>query len=60
VRDQPSQRKYKNNRKKKEASAKGSGAPMESDDEGEPHEVMVIIVPWMQVYVAYILRKEIP
>jgi hypothetical protein len=33
---------------------------MESDDEGEPHEVMVIIVPWMQVYVAYILRKEIP
>jgi ribonuclease HI len=46
--------------KKKEASAKGSGAPMESDDEGEPHEVMVIIVPWMQVYVAYILRKEIP
>jgi hypothetical protein len=51
--------------KKKDMSGKGSGAPMESDadisgDEGEPHEVMVITVPWMQVYIAYILRKEIP
>jgi hypothetical protein len=51
--------------KKKDMLGKGSGAPMELDadisgDEGEPHEVMVITVLWMQVYIAYILRKEIP
>jgi hypothetical protein len=41
------------------------GAPADpeanaSEDEEEPHEVMMIQVPWMQVYVAYIMRKEIP
>ncbi|XP_051228992.1 uncharacterized protein [Lolium perenne] len=51
--------------KKKEKAKKDSGAPAAqethiSDDEEEPEEVMMIEVPWMQVYVAYITRKEIP
>ncbi|XP_051220987.1 uncharacterized protein [Lolium perenne] len=51
--------------KKKEKSKKDSGAPAApeahtSDDEEEPDEVMMIQVPWMQVYLAYITKKEIP
>ncbi|KAK1608488.1 hypothetical protein QYE76_032161 [Lolium multiflorum] len=51
--------------KKKETFEKDSGAPTSpevntSEDEEEPHEVMMVQVPWMQVYVAYITRKEIP
>ncbi|KAK1646684.1 hypothetical protein QYE76_064489 [Lolium multiflorum] len=51
--------------KKQEKPKKGSGAPENteasmSEDEEESHEVMMIEVPWMQVYVAYIMRKEIP
>ena len=52
-------------KKKKEAPKKNSGAPTSpeantSEDEEEPHEVMMVQVPWMQVYVAYIMKKEIP
>jgi ribonuclease HI len=51
--------------KKKEKPKKGSGAAAEpeanlSGDEEDPHEVMMLEVPWMQVYVAYIARNEIP
>jgi hypothetical protein len=50
--------------KKKEKSKKVSGAPAvpdanTSEDEEEPEEVMMIQVPWMQVYLAYITRKGI-
>jgi ribonuclease HI len=50
---------------KPKKSKKDSGDPANheanvSEDEEEPHEVMMIKVPWMQVYVAYIMRKEIP
>jgi hypothetical protein len=37
-----------------------AGYHLVSDDEEEPEEVMMIEVPWIQVYVAYITRKEIP
>jgi hypothetical protein len=57
--------KAKKQPKKKEKLEKDSGAPAISEanvsgDEEESHEVMVVQVPWMQVYIAYILRKEIP
>jgi hypothetical protein len=57
--------KTKKQPKKKEKLEKDSGVPAGSEantsgDEEESHEVMVVQVPWMQVYVAYILRKEIP
>ncbi|XP_051205518.1 uncharacterized protein [Lolium perenne] len=50
---------------KKEMSKKDSGAPAApethtSEDEEEPEEVMMIQIPWMQVYLAYITKKEIP
>jgi ribonuclease HI len=58
-------RKMSKQPKKKEKLEKDSGAPAESEantsgEEEESHEVMMVQVPWMQVYVAYILRKEIP
>jgi hypothetical protein len=50
--------------KKKEKLEKDSGAPAGSKanalGEEEPHEIMMVQIPWMQVYTAYILRKEIP
>jgi hypothetical protein len=51
--------------KKKEKPKKDSGAPAApethmSDDEEEPEEVMMIQIPWMQVYLTYITKKEIP
>jgi hypothetical protein len=51
--------------KKKDKPKKGSGAsatpePHISDEEEEPEEVMMIQIPWMQTYLAYITRKEIP
>jgi hypothetical protein len=51
--------------KKKEKSKKDSGAPAAPEkhtleDEEEPEEVMMIQIPWMQVYLAYITKKEIP
>jgi hypothetical protein len=51
--------------KKKEKSKKNSGAPAAPEkhtleDEEEPEEVMMIQIPWMQVYLAYITKKEIP
>lgn len=51
--------------KKKEKSKKDSGAlavpeTNTSEDEEEPEEVMMIQVPWMQVHLAYITKKEIP
>jgi hypothetical protein len=51
--------------KKKEKVEKGSGvsATFEADvpgDEEESHEVMVVEVPWMQAYIAYISRQQIP
>lgn len=51
--------------KKKEKLKKDSGVPTApedhiSDDEEEPEEVMMIQIPWMQAYVSYITRKEIP
>jgi hypothetical protein len=51
--------------KKKEKSNKDSGAPAApethtSENEEEPDEVMMIQIPWMQVYLAYITKKEIP
>ncbi|KAM0924514.1 hypothetical protein ACQ4PT_004846 [Festuca glaucescens] len=57
--------KAKKQPKKKEKLEKDSGAPAAieesiSREEEESHEVMVVQVPWMQVYVAYISRKEIP
>ncbi|XP_071678375.1 uncharacterized protein [Lolium perenne] len=52
-------------KKKKVKSKKDSGAPAApethtSEDEEEPEEVMMIQVPWMQVYFAYITKKVIP
>jgi hypothetical protein len=57
--------KAKKQPKRKEKLEKDSGAPAGSEanalgDEEESHEVMVVQIPWMQVYVAYILREEIP
>ena len=51
-------------KKKKNTCKKGSGAttapePSTSDEE-EPEEVLMIQVPWMQTYLAYIVNKEIP
>ncbi|KAK1601573.1 hypothetical protein QYE76_007833, partial [Lolium multiflorum] len=51
--------------KKKEKVEKGSGASTALEagapgDEDESHEVMVVQVPWMQAYIAYILRQQIP
>nr|XP_051222122.1 uncharacterized protein LOC127340407 [Lolium perenne] len=51
--------------KKKDKSKKGSGAAAApeshvSDEEEEPEEVMMIEIPWMQSYLAYIMKKEIP
>ncbi|KAK1648475.1 hypothetical protein QYE76_066280 [Lolium multiflorum] len=51
--------------KKKEKVEKGSGASAAleagaSGDEEESHEVMVVQVPWMQAYIAYISRQQIP
>jgi ribonuclease HI len=55
----------KTSKQPKKKLEKDLGAPAEleaniSEEEGESHEVMMVQVPWMQVYVAYILRKEIP
>jgi hypothetical protein len=55
----------KTSKQPKKKLEKDSGAPAESEantseEEEESHEVMMVQVPWMQVYVAYILRKEIP
>ena len=57
--------KAKTQPKKKEKLEKNSGALTTSKasiskDEEKSHEVMMVQVPWMQVYIAYILRKEIP
>ena len=51
--------------KKKDKPKKASGAaaapePSTSDEEEEPEEVMMIQLPWMQTYLAYIAKKEIP
>ncbi|KAK1608220.1 hypothetical protein QYE76_031893 [Lolium multiflorum] len=46
---------------KKEKDDKASGAPVApSEGEEEPHVIMVVQIPWMQAYIAYILRKELP
>ncbi|KAK1663294.1 hypothetical protein QYE76_051453 [Lolium multiflorum] len=46
---------------KKEKEEKTSTAPKEALEEEEDQEmVMMVQVPWMQAYISYILRKEIP
>jgi hypothetical protein len=57
--------KAKKQQKQKEKVEKGSGvleAPEANtpEDEEEPHVIMVVQIPWMQAYVAYISRKELP
>ena len=51
--------------KKKDKPKKASGAvaapePHILDEEEEPEEVMMIQIPWMQTYLAYMTKKEIP
>ncbi|KAK1691986.1 hypothetical protein QYE76_008683 [Lolium multiflorum] len=48
--------------KSKKKEKKPSGATKEKQEEEEEDQdlVMVIQVPWMQPYISYILRKEIP
>ncbi|XP_051219594.1 uncharacterized protein [Lolium perenne] len=50
----------KNDKLKKSLGAAITPEPSASDEEDEPEEVMMIQTPWMQVYLAYITRKEIP
>ncbi|KAK1603869.1 hypothetical protein QYE76_027542 [Lolium multiflorum] len=46
---------------KKEKEEKPSGAKeIPSGEEDEPEVVMMIQIPWMQAYIAYISRKELP
>ncbi|KAK1616450.1 hypothetical protein QYE76_021967 [Lolium multiflorum] len=48
--------------KSKKKEKKPSGATKEKQEEEEEDQdlVMVIQIPWMQTYISYILRKEIP
>jgi hypothetical protein len=49
--------------KKKEKDKKPSGVTNEAPEEDEEEEqdlVMMVQVPWMQVYISYILKQEIP
>jgi hypothetical protein len=46
---------------KKEKEEKSSGAKeVPSKEEEEPKVIMMIQIPWMQAYIAYISRKELP
>ncbi|KAK1697891.1 hypothetical protein QYE76_014588 [Lolium multiflorum] len=46
---------------KEEKGEKASGAQtVPSEGEEEPHMIMMVQIPWMQVYITYILRKELP
>jgi hypothetical protein len=47
--------------KTKEKDKKPSGAQETPKDEEEEQDlVMMVQIPWMQVYISYILKKEIP
>ncbi|KAK1678075.1 hypothetical protein QYE76_038923 [Lolium multiflorum] len=47
--------------KSKKKEKKPSGATKEEQEEEEDQDlVMMIQIPWMQTYISYILRKEIP
>jgi hypothetical protein len=50
----------KNDKPKKASGAAATPEPQILDEEVEPEEVMMIQVPWMKTYLAYITRKEIP
>jgi hypothetical protein len=52
-------------KKKEDKRKKGSGAiaapeSSTSDEEEEQEEVLMVQVPWMQAYLAYIINQEIP
>ncbi|KAK1696644.1 hypothetical protein QYE76_013341 [Lolium multiflorum] len=46
--------------KKKEKKPSGATKEKQEDEEEDQDLVMVIQIPWMQPYISYILRKEIP
>jgi hypothetical protein len=49
----------KKEKPKKSLGPKKAPKPMTSDEEDEPEEAMIIQIPGMQAYLAYITRKEI-
>jgi hypothetical protein len=67
ARDQPSRTSHsreaaEEKKDKLKRSSRAATAPetMTLDEEDEPEEVMMIHTPWIQAYLAYITKKEIP
>jgi hypothetical protein len=52
----------KGDKSKPESRAAPASDPLltASDDDEEPEEVMMIEIPWMQQYLAYLVNKELP
>jgi hypothetical protein len=49
----------KNDKIKKAPGGAAAPEPSTSDEEKELEEVMMIQIPWMQTYLAYITKKQI-